>query len=268
MRKPKKNFGGVRSASLRPAERTGHARGPIGGRPTGPSEFLPPVKDRRYFRSLGHAAAVFLLGALLAARLAAAAPTADTDVRAVVKDAKGQAVPDAVISLYVLDDAELPPPSEQPVEIVQKDQEYMPYVTVVRAGTQVFFPNQDTIQHHIYSLSKAKRFEKPLYAPGSREAVLFDQPGIVTLGCNIHDWMVAYVVALPTPYFAKTDASGTAQVSVPAGRYRVEVWHPRLSAPEAREVKIGPGAAPLDAVLKLKPDRRIRRSTEGKVGGY
>lgn len=223
----------------------------------------------RHLPDLLRSVALVLFGAaLLASPLAAAAPLADTDVRAVVKDAKGQAVPDAVISLYVLDGAELPPPSEQPVEIVQKDQEYMPYVTVVRAGTQVFFPNQDTIQHHIYSLSKAKRFEKPLYAPGAREAVLFEQPGIVTLGCNIHDWMVAYVVVLPTPYFAKTDASGTAHIDVPAGRYRVEVWHPRLSAPDVREVKLGPGVAPLEAVLKLKPDRRIRRSTEGKVGGY
>jgi plastocyanin len=206
--------------------------------------------------------------ALLVSALTAATPPADTDVRAVVKNAKGEAVPDAVISLYALDGAALPPPSTEPVEIVQKDQEYTPYVTVVRVGTQVVFPNEDTIQHHIYSLSKAKRFEKPLYAPGAREAVLFDQPGIVTLGCNIHDWMVAYVVVLPTPYFAKTDASGTARVSVPAGHYRIEVWHPRLPAPDVREAKIGPGAAPLDVALKLKPDRRIRRSPEGKVSGY
>lgn len=214
------------------------------------------------------AAALAFAAVLLATRLLATAPAADTDVRALVKDAKGEAVPDAVIALYALDPTELPPPASEPVEIVQKDQEYMPYVTVVRVGTQVVFPNLDTIQHHIYSLSKAKRFEKPLYAPGAREAVLFDQPGIVTLGCNIHDWMVAYVVVLPTPYFARTDAAGTARLAVPAGRYRIEVWHPRLAATDVREAKIGPGAAPLDYALKLKPDRRIRRTPEGKVSGY
>jgi plastocyanin len=212
------------------------------------------------------AALVFAI-VLLTLPAFAAAPT-DTDVRAVIKDAKGEAVPDAVISLYSLEGAALPPPSAEPVEIVQRDQEYIPYVTVVRAGTQVIFPNEDTIQHHIYSLSKAKRFEKPLYAPGAREAIVFDQPGIVTLGCNIHDWMVAYVVVLPTAYFAKTDANGVAALPVPAGRYRIEVWHPRLTAAETREIKIGPGAAPLDYVLKLKPDRRIRRTPEGKVSGY
>jgi plastocyanin len=213
-------------------------------------------------------AAIAFVVVLLIAPVCAAAPVTDTDVRAVIKDAKGEAVPDAVISLYSLDSAALPPPSAEAVAIVQKDQEYMPYVTVVRTGTQVIFPNEDTIQHHIYSLSKAKRFEKPLYAPGAREIVVFDQPGIVTLGCNIHDWMVAYVVVLPTAHFAKTDASGAATLQVPAGRYRVEVWHPRLAASETREMKIGPGAAPLDYTLKLKPDRRIRRTPEGKASGY
>jgi plastocyanin len=195
----------------------------------------------------------------------------DTDVLAVIHDAKGEAVPDAVIALYALDNQPAPvaDSSGAPVEIVQRDQEYSPYVTVIRVGTQVVFPNQDSIQHHIYSLSKPKRFEKPLYAPGAHESVLFDQPGIVTLGCNIHDWMVAYVVVLPTPYFAKTDSTGAAHLDVPAGRYRIEVWHPRLGGgPETREAKIGPGAAPLDYVLKLKPDRRIRRTPEGKVSGY
>lgn len=199
----------------------------------------------------------------------AAAPADDTEVRAVIRDAKGAAVPDAVIALYALDGGDSGPPAPaQSVEIAQKEQEFLPYVTVVRVGTEVVFPNLDSIQHHIYSLSKPKRFEKPLYAPGAHESVVFDQPGIVTLGCNIHDWMVAYVVVLPTPHFAKSDAAGLAQLTLPAGRYRIEVWHPRQPAPDVREARIGPGAAPLDFTLKLKSDRRIRRSPEGKAGSY
>jgi plastocyanin len=209
------------------------------------------------------AAAILLFSLLLAARAFAAA-----EVSVVVKDAKGEAVPDAVIALYALDGTPATEPTAGPVEIVQKDQEYSPFVTVVRVGTEVVFPNQDDIQHHIYSLSKAKRFEKPLYAPGAHESVIFDQPGIVTLGCNIHDWMVAYVVVLPTPHFAKTDARGAAQLRVPAGRYRIEVWHPRLTTPDTRETKLADGATPLSYTLKLKPDRRIRRAPENKPGGY
>lgn len=207
---------------------------------------------------------VLLLGLLAVVRA-----VADTTVQAVVRDAQGEAVPDAVISLYALDAAAITvPPSSALVEIVQEDQEYRPYVTVIRVGTLVEFPNRDDIQHHLYSLSKAKRFEKPLYAPGAHESVLFDQPGIITIGCNIHDWMIAYLVVLPTPHFAQTDAAGHAQLVAPSGRYRVEVWHPRLAQPNVREVTFTDGIGPLDYTLTLKPDRRIRRTPEGKSGAY
>jgi len=204
-----------------------------------------------------------LLTLALGARALAAPELAVT-----VTDAKGEAVPEAVIALYSLDTPAPVPPPGAPVEIVQKEQEYSPYVTVVTVGTAVVFPNRDTIQHHIYSLSKAKRFEKPLYAPGAHESIVFDQPGIVTLGCNIHDWMIAYVVILPTPYFWRTDSRGSTHIAAPPGRYRVEIWHPRLAKNESRELTLAEGTTPLEWSLKLKPDRRIRRSPEGKASGY
>ena len=177
---------------------------------------------------------------------------------------------DAVVSLIPLDAAVQPPAVFPEVTIAQEDKEYDPYVTPVMVGTRVSFPNRDTVQHHIYSLSKPKRFEKPLYASGSSESVLFDLPGIVVLGCNIHDWMLAYIVILPTPWFAKTDTGGGAVVSgVPPGRYRLEVWHPRLAKPVTREVTLTAGENPPEAfTLPLKPDRRIRRTTDGRPGGY
>jgi len=177
---------------------------------------------------------------------------------------------DAVVSLTPLD-AAVPLPAVFPeVTIAQEDKEYDPYVTPVMAGTRVSFPNRDNVQHHIYSLSKPKRFEKPLYASGASESVLFDLPGIVALGCNIHDWMIAYIVILPTPWFAKADTGGGAVVSgFPAGRYRLEVWHPRLAKPVSREVTLAAGEnAPESFTLQLKPDRRIRRTTDGRPGGY
>jgi plastocyanin len=192
-------------------------------------------------------------------------------LRVTLADGKGKPVEDAVVSLVPADGAKLPTPAFTPVEVMQKNQTFIPYVTAVAVGTSVVFPNQDTVQHHIYSLSKAKRFEKPLYAPGSREAVVFDQPGVVTLGCNIHDWMLAYIVVLPTPLYAKSAADGTATVAnVPAGRYRLEVWHPLLAAPQTREVTVadGPDGSAEAFVLNLKADRRIHRGPDGKGSGY
>lgn len=206
-----------------------------------------------------------LLGLLLG--LSAALPAA---VTVEIRDAKGAPVADAVASLIPLVYAPPIRPPAEPVVIGQEGEEFRPYVTVVPTGTRVSFPNRDRVQHHVYSLSKAKSFELPLYRGESREPILFDQPGVVTLGCNIHDWMVAYVVVVATPYFGRSDAKGTVAIErVIPGRYRLEVWHPRATAPFSREVTVGAGAETQPVALTLRPDRRIRRAPEaGKAGSY
>lgn len=202
--------------------------------------------------------------------LFACAPGFGAEVTFALTDAKGQPVGDAVVSLLPLD-APAPAPTSIPaVEVEQKGQEFSPYVTAVRVGTTVKFPNRDAIEHHVYSESAARRFEFPLYKPGTSESITFNQPGVVSIGCNIHDWMMAHIVVLPTPWFAVVGSSGRATVAaVPAGRYRAEVWHPRLVKPDTREVTVGAAAAdPLAFRLNLKPDRRIRRVPEAGGKGY
>ena len=218
------------------------------------------------------------LAALLALVVATLAARAG-EITVNVKGAKGEPVADAVVSLVPLD-RPVPPATAQTaaVEISQEDEQYQPYLTVVRAGTRVDFPNKDRIQHHIYSASEAKKFEKPLYAPGAREAIVFDQPGVVALGCNIHDWMVAYVVVLDTPWYARTGANGaTTLTEVAPGRYRVDVWHPRLlgadrkpaRVPVSREITVAATAGPAESfALTLAPERRIKRAPASKSGKY
>lgn len=186
-----------------------------------------------------------------------------------VKGAKGEAIADAVVSLVPLD-APVPPPAKEPhTEISQEAQEYHAYVTVVQAGSTVYFPNKDTVQHHVYSLSKAKKFELPLYNPGQAESFVFDVSGLVTLGCNIHDWMIAYLVVVPTPWFAKSADDGSARIAAPAGRYQLQLWHPRLASPVTEQVTLAEGT-PLkrDFSVTLKPERRIKRGPVIKNGGY
>jgi plastocyanin len=198
------------------------------------------------------------------------AQAADT-VKVVVRTTlDGKPVADAVVSAMPLDH-DLPPVSPRTdVQIEQKDQEFRPYVTAVQVGATVNFPNHDTVQHHVYSLSKPKRFEIPLYKSGASESVVFDQPGIITIGCNIHDWMLAYIVVLPTPFFAQTDATGAAALPpLPPGRYRLEVWHPRATAPLVQEIVSAPDkAATLEFSVALKPDKRLRRAPSGKAADY
>lgn len=187
----------------------------------------------------------------------------------VINSKGGEPVAEAVVSLVPL---EAPAPAvaaDARIEIAQEDQEFAAFVTVVQAGTRVVFPNRDTVQHHVYSLSKPKKFELPLYNPGQKESLVFEIPGLVTIGCNIHDWMISHLVVVPTPWFAKTDAQGAAKLSAPAGRYRLEIWHPRMTKPETREIALTDGAVTTENFsFALKTDRRVRRPLGGKTGGY
>ena len=199
-------------------------------------------------------------------------PAAGGDIRVEVTDHKGRPVADAVASLTSLDPATAPalrPPAE-PVVVSQIDEEFSPYVTAIVTGTRVSFPNRDAVQHHVYSLSKPKSFELPLYKEETHEPILFDEPGVVVLGCNIHDWMSAYIVILSTPHFAKTPSDGVAPLAaVPPGRYQLQVWHPRIAKPVTREIAIDPADPTTQTIaVTLRPDRRIRRAPDSGTSGY
>lgn len=206
--------------------------------------------------------------ALLPFLFAAALSAGAAEFSCTVTGNKGEAVAEAVISLVPLDAAASAVAADAQIEIAQQGQEFTSYVTVVQAGTKVVFPNRDNVQHHVYSLSKPKKFELPLYNPGQSESLVFEIPGLVTVGCNIHDWMICHLVVVPTPWFAKSDAAGAAKITVPAGRYRLEIWHPRGSL-AAKELTLADSAATQEAaVLTLKPDRRVKRAVGSRNSGY
>lgn len=198
---------------------------------------------------------MYLRAVCLSALLLAGARAHAGDVEATVTMPTGQPLPDAAVVLEpVAGYARAAPPT---VTIVQRDRELIPYMTVVQVGTAIEFPNQDPFKHHLYSFSPAKTFELKLYAGKPERPVVFDKPGEVALGCNIHDWMEAYVLVVDTPYFAKTDARGRARIAhVPPGSYRLRWWHPRQKQElPARTVKIG--AAPLRLTQPLDVSPRI-----------
>jgi plastocyanin len=101
-----------------------------------------------------------------------------------------------------------PPGGHASAVVDQVHKHFVPRVSVIRTGTAVTFPNSDNIRHQVYSLSDAKKFTLKLYAGSPKVEVLFDKPGLVVLGCNIHDSMVAFVAVVDTPYFGKVPDSG------------------------------------------------------------
>jgi plastocyanin len=193
-------------------------------------------------------------------------------VEATVTDQSGKAVVDAVVTLTPVGG---PPPALRPTPAVmdQVNKEFVPAVLPVVVGTPVSFPNRDNIRHHVYSFSPAKKFELPLYMGTPSAPVVFDKPGPVALGCNIHDWMVAYVYVVATPYFAKTGADGHARVEgLPAGPYEAKVWHPRLRGETApRPITLAEDEdGRVTFSLTLRPDARPlprRDQYEGQQSG-
>ena len=108
----------------------------------------------------------------------------------------------------------------------QVNRQFSPKILVVNKATKISFPNSDKIKHHVYSFSPAKTFEIKLYSDKQSTPLLFNQTGEVTLGCNIHDWMIGYVYVVDTPWFGKTDLQGNIEFELPQGKYTIKIWHP------------------------------------------
>jgi plastocyanin len=205
---------------------------------------------------------------LLGARTAAAA-----ELQASVKDQHGKPVADTVVSATPLDPKNALRAKPPAVVIDQVDKQFVAYVTPIYVGSMVRFPNNDKVRHQVYSFSPAKRFDLPLYAGTDAPPVLFDKPGVVVLGCNIHDWMIGYIYVSETPFFAKTGSAGTVSLEdMPSGDYLVKIWHPRMERTEeviSRNVTLSAGTpVNLEWQLTLKPSFRIPRVSGPTSPGY
>ncbi len=152
----------------------------------------------------------------------------------------------------------------------QQGKRFIPHVLATEVGTEIDFPNEDPFFHNVFSIYDGRRFDLGLYASGETKPVTFNRPGISYIFCNIHPQMSAIVVALETPHYAVTDATGGFMVSgVVEGRYRLEVWHERsteefLSSFE-RELQVGPNDIDL-GVLRISEEGFIPRSHRNKHG--
>jgi plastocyanin len=181
-----------------------------------------------------------------------------SDLQVRVTQLNGKPLAGAVVTVHALTAAAAPPAPIQAI-MDQVDLAFAPDLLVIPVGSTVSFPNTDKVSHEVYSFSPTHPFKLGLYRGTTYPPVRFDHPGLVTLGCNIHDAMLAYIVVTDGAYYGMTGADGTwSQPDVARGKYRIEVWSPRLQGPDQmlqREIIVSPGE---HAVTELRADKGLR----------
>ena len=193
----------------------------------------------------GMCRSVLALAALLIA-LPVTAATLDVNVTY----ADGSAVPHAVV--YAVPSRAIPT-TRTVATIDQVNRTFVPHVLPVRVGTWVEFPNSDNVLHQVYSISPAKRFQLPLYIGKPARPIQFDQPGVVAIGCNVHEQMSGFIVVVPTPYFGTAVNGRLSLTNLGADDYTVHVWYEGMrKEPEPRVVKLAADGTAALAFVAVK----------------
>lgn len=193
-------------------------------------------------------------------------PTLSEELAVLVTDPDGEPIANAVVFLSGGAAAE-PGPA---VKMTQRNQSFNPEVLAVAVGTEVEFPNEDLVRHHVYSFSPAKRFELKLYGGDEIQRVIFDKAGEVALGCNIHDDMLGYIYVVDSSLFGVTGEEGNLILKglEDGVSYEAQVWHPRLRGPTRRTAQTVSAGKTAVFEIGLKRDRRKQSGSDFEEGVY
>jgi plastocyanin len=201
--------------------------------------------------------------AFMAVILTETMPARAAAITATVTDEAGRPLPDAVVSIIATGNLRITPSTQlATAEIDQRDETFVPSVVVIQPGGSVTFRNSDRTRHHIYSFSPIRQFEFVQKPDDLSPEVSFDVPGVAAIGCNIHDFMIAYVYVTDAPRAAVTDSRGRVEITdLPAGRFIATIWHPRLrpkAVPPSQPVTLESSSTTLAITISVLPPRRAR----------
>ena len=166
---------------------------------------------------------------LFAALMLAATSSYGGEVDVLVLDKDGQPVSDVAVYATRTDGRKQIDSRAGSAVMDQVGKQFVPHLLVVQTGTSVEFPNSDTVAHHVYSFSHPNKFTLPMYKGTAHPPVTFEHSGVVSLGCNIHDHMLGYILVVDSAAFAKTDENGSASLSLDDPQdYEIKIWSPRI----------------------------------------
>jgi len=206
---------------------------------------------------------------LSAVMLHASAGVDAAEVRGRVVATDGTGVAGAIVFLRTPVVPPAPGAAPRSAIMDQIDKQFVPHVLPIAVGTEVRFPNRDQIHHHVYSFSRVKSFDLPLSKGEEAPPVLFDAPGVVKVGCNIHDWMKGVILVTPTPVFTTADDGGAFTLhDVPAGEVTIAAWHEASETPldeATQRLTAGASAPEVTFTLAVRPEK-ARPVTHGGRG--
>ena len=176
-----------------------------------------------------------------------------------VLDRNGTPLSDVVVT--VSDGHDKRAAATRPLLMDQLNMRFVPQVLIAPLGVAVSFPNSDSVSHQVYSFSRPKPFQLPLYKGKIHSPIVFDQPGLVVLGCNIHDNMVGYIYVTAAHWYGLTDKEGHFMlVDTPPGKVSITIWSPLIADAAAvltREVELS-----ADTRVEFKLGKALRSSPE------
>ena len=85
-----------------------------------------------------------------------------------------------------------------------------------------------------------------MFLPNQDYTQEMEEPEVIKVTCDLHNWMVAYIVVTPHSYFAITQSNGAYEINdVPPGKYILKVWHESLGE-DSRKINVGEGVTQAD----------------------
>lgn len=157
---------------------------------------------------------------------------------------KTKGLGNVVLSVEGVADPPEPRQAELQARIAQQKCMYQPHVQVARVGTTLEVVNVDPILHNIHTyLEPSKRTIFNIGQPIKNQVnkIVLKDDGLISVKCDVHNWMSAFIVVTKHPYVAVSDENGTFRIAnVPRGRYKLRAWHEELGSMD-KEVTVAPG---------------------------
>ncbi|MFK7732333.1 MAG: hypothetical protein AB8B48_12010 [Pseudomonadales bacterium] len=164
----------------------------------------------------------------------------------------------AIVSMHAVDSSSKGQATDTVHRIEQVGSQFIPFISAVQKGSSIKFPNRDSFAHHVYSFSEPAKFQSELYSQQESHEIAVNKPGVIVVGCNIHDWMLAYVYVVDTPHFAQPLNNQVRFENLEPGAYLLSYWHPSMPAPVQSNVEIKGAAKSMQLSVNLKRIEQIQ----------